>query len=151
MRQLYAATSHKSYGVIAAVLADAASRRAAMVETYSAVWRRRNERAGMSRDHLIWVLAIARWHALDFRTDHDDISTQDTMQTPTSILALTPSPSGVPQYAGAGLSPGEQALLVDAYIRGEPETTLQARYNLKTGQLLPELHRIIRQIRKRAK
>ncbi len=141
MRTLLAETNQKVFGVIVLLLSKETDQRQAMLETYKAIWESRNERSGATDSHLDWILAIARRCALRLRTQTKTPPGGD--QSKSERLAHF---SAAPVYEQASLSSIEQSILIDSFVAAEDAALLERRYNLKSGQVLTELRRIIRRI-----
>lgn len=141
VRTLFAATNQKAFGVIVSLLNNEADQRQAMLETYKTVWENRRERSGAMDSHLDWILAIARRCALRLRTEAKAPPAKD--QDKSEWLAHF---SAAPVYEQSALSSIEQSILIDSFVAAEDAALLERRYNLKPGQVLTELRRIIRRI-----
>lgn len=141
MRTLFEQSNQRVFGVIILLLSNEADQRRAMIETYRTVWESRRERLGVPDGHLDWILAIARRSALKLRTEP-----KGQMASPSATTDRLAHFTAAPVYAQAALSPIEQSILIDSYVAAENTVLLEKRYNLKSGQVLTELRRIIRRI-----
>ncbi|GAB5452555.1 MAG: sigma-70 family RNA polymerase sigma factor [Halioglobus sp.] len=146
---LYTESSPSVYAVLMSMLHDAATAQDVLQDTYIKVWNRAGEYHAERGLVLSWIIAIARYRALDLLRASKRRSTyeQQSEQTPTTVPVSAGTTSQLLQECLERLADLQRKSILAAFVGGYTHEELAVREATPVGTIKSRIRRGLGRLR----